>query len=101
MHEPVSREVLDSYGDSASGNYFIPLGILELGNHRLDLCFETSVPLRVEVVNEWFDFLVDHCSGCGCGDFSQVLEVEEESRHYLRLRSQDPIFLQEIKLGPD
>jgi hypothetical protein len=101
VHKPVQREVLDSYRDSASGNYFIPLGSLELGKYRLSLCFDTSVPLRVEVLNEWFDFLVDHCSGCGCGDFSEVLEVDEPGKHYLRLRSQDPLLLQEVKLSPD
>ena len=98
VRQTAHRESLDSFRDEESGNYFIPLGNLELGNHQLDLCFETVVPLRIEVLNEWFDFLVDHCSGCGCGTFSQTLEVDEAGKHFLRVRSQHPVELEELSL---
>ncbi len=101
IRQTVHKEALDSYRDDESGNYFIPLGNLELGIHQLNLCFETTVPLRVEVLNEWFDFLVDHCSGCGCGTFSQTLEVDEAGKHFLRVRSQHPLELEELTLIRD
>ena len=101
ISQPAHREALDPYRDAESGNYFIPLGNLELGNYQLDLCFETVVPLRVEVLNEWFDFLVDHCSGCGCGTFSQIMEVDEAGKHFLRVRSQHPLELEELTIIPE
>ena len=99
MQGPLEREILDVYRDPATGNYFMPLGKLEPGTYRLTLRLETPVTLRVEVLNRWFEFLVDECSGCSRSDFTAMLEVDEASNHYLRLRSQTALRLEELRLS--
>ena len=94
----LDREILDAYRDPAFGHYFIPLGNLESGTYRLALRLESPVSLRVEVVDQWFDFLADEHSGCIRGVFTVILEVDETAKHYLRLRSPTGLRLEELRL---
>jgi len=79
----------------------MPLGKLEPGSYRLILRLETPVSLRVEIVNRWFEFLVDECSNCRGGVFPLTLQVEEASNHYLRLRSTTTLRLEGLTLNPE
>jgi len=99
MQGSLRREILDVYRDPATGNYFMPLGKLEPGSYRLTLRLETPASLRVEILNRWFEFLVDECSDCSRGVFPVTLEVEEASNHYLRLRSESALRLEEFRLS--
>ena len=99
MHGPLQREILDAYRDPATGNYFMPLGKLEPGSYRLTLRLEAPVSLRIEVLNRWFEFLVDECSDCNRTVFPVMLEVDEASKHYLRLRSPTALRLEELRLS--
>ena len=96
---PLQREILDAYQDPATGNYFMPLGKLEPGTYRLTLHLEAPVSLRVEVLNRWFEFLVDECYGCNRTVFTAMLEVDEASNHYLRLRSPTALRLEALRLS--
>ncbi len=99
MNGSLQREILDAYRDPATGNYFLSLGELEPGAYRLTLRLEAPVSLRVEVLNRWFEFLVDECSGCSRTVFTAMLEVDEASNHYLRLRSPTALRLEEFRLS--
>ena len=96
MHGTLQREVLDTYRDPMTGNYFMPLGNLEPGSYQLTLKLESPVSLRVEILNRWFEFLVDECSICRHNEFPVTLEVEEASNHYLRLRSPNALRVEEL-----
>lgn len=101
MRRPLQREILDLYRDSTTGDYFMPLGKLEPGRYRLDLRFEAPASLRVEVLNERFEFLVDACTDRSQAVLPVTVEVEETADHYLRLRSPAELHLEELRLTPE
>lgn len=96
---PLPPEILDTYRDPATGNYFMPLGKLEPGTYRLTLHLEAPVSLRVEILNRWFDFVVDECFDCGRAVFPVTVVVDEASKHYLRLRSSTALRLDELRFS--
>lgn len=99
LRAPLQREILDVYRDSMTGNYFMPVGKLEPGIYRLELRFEAPASLRVEVLNEQFEFLVDECAGCSRAILPVTVEVEETAKHYLRLRSPTALRLEELRFS--
>jgi len=46
LDRPLGREILDDYRDTASGNYFVPLGRLEPTGYRLNLRFDVPATFR-------------------------------------------------------
>lgn len=101
MRGPLQREILDLYLDSATRDYFIPLGKLEPGRYRLELRFEAPASLRVEVLNERFEFLVDECTDRSHSVLPVTVEVDEAADHFLRLRSPAELYLEELRLTPE
>ncbi len=101
MRGPLQRDILDAYRDSATGNYFMPLGQLEPGRYRLDLRFEAPASLRVEVLNGRFEFLVDACTDRSQAILPVTVAVDETADHFLRLRSPTELDLEELRLTPE
>lgn len=101
LRRPLQREILDVYRDSATGNYFVPLGKLDPGRYRLTFRLEAPATLRVEVPNERFEFLVDECISGDRAVVPLTLEVDEAATHYLRLRSPTALRLEELELSQE
>ena len=99
-HSPWDRDALLPYRHAASNGYFIPLGDLRAGAHRLSLGFEQPVAVRVEVVSDAFEPLWD-ASWDSCGvSVEKELRVESPGVHFLRVRSAGelPIFLEQVSI---
>ena len=101
LHRPLQREILDVYRDPVIGNYFVPLGELEPGRYRLTMRLEVPATLRVEVLNDRFEFLVDECFSCNCALLPITMEIDETAQHFLRLRSPTALRLEELELSPE
>lgn len=81
-----TRETLDGYREPSGGSYFIPLGVLAVGKHRLLLHLAQPATLRAEVLSEHFEPLVDELATTRGASLALEFRVEEPARCYLRLR---------------
>jgi hypothetical protein len=97
-----TRETLDGYREPSSGAYFIPLGVLAAGEHRLVLHLAEPARVRAEVLSEHFEPLVDECATTRGTSLELEFLAEEPAVCYLRLRAARLPRLERLQLlSPD
>jgi hypothetical protein len=94
------REELAVHLDPWSGHYFLSLGELPAGIHRLSLEVHGDGRLRVEVIDATFDPIIDRCLTPAGGPLQLLLGVEDSGRHYLRLRPRGRLTIDRLTLSP-
>ncbi|HEB95991.1 MAG TPA: hypothetical protein ENI96_06120 [Sedimenticola thiotaurini] len=91
MREPVPRDgiwderLLDRLVTPEKRFYFIPLGHLEAGRHRIELELERPGSVRVELLSQDFDLIVDGCHDSSTGRIVIPFETGTAGDYYLRL----------------
>lgn len=92
--------VLVQYRNPNSGDYFLPLGVLETGAYRLQLEFaERTAPL-IEVINEHFD-PVETCPTRESQTLHDLdFTIAEPAAHFVRLRLAEAVPLVGLRLAP-
>jgi len=94
----VRKDILDGYGDVSTGGYFLPLGHLEGKRYRIALTFSQPTNLRLEVLNEFFERVLDEYSVCRESALSWEIAVEKPASHFLRVRVGSGRTLDELRL---
>lgn len=84
-------DTLDKLSTPDERYYFIPLGRLPAGRHRIDLELERDTRLTIHLVRADFEMLVDECASTTGRRISVPFEVEEAAEHYLRLYPRDAV----------
>jgi hypothetical protein len=96
LQQPAQSSELDTYRNPGTGAYFVPIGTLQPGHYRLDLQLQTPASFRVEVINEFFELVEETCAGPSVQHQAIDFMVEEQARHYVRLRSPRPLSLKSM-----
>lgn len=91
---------LQGFRDSFSGNYFLPLGRLHVGDYELYLELAKPQAIRVEIIADDFEPLVDECRGPAADGVEIRVRLEERTSLFLRVRSPNGLLLEQIRLSP-
>jgi len=94
----VRKDILDGYRDVSTGGYFLPLGHLEGKRYRIALTFAQPTTLRLEVLNEFFEPVLDEYAVCRESALSWEITVEKPASHFLRVRVGSGLTLDELNL---
>jgi len=97
MREPVKSSELDRYRNPRTGAYFVPVGTLQSGRHRLEFRLSSPVSFRVEIINEFFELVEETCAGPRVQQQIVDVAVDEEARHYVRLVAPSPLHLEAMR----
>jgi hypothetical protein len=84
------------YRDAGSGNYFVPLGPVSTGKYAISVEFVRSSPVRLEIITQDFEPLVDEC--LEAGKVSKPIDVKEPTTLFLRIRASDGLLLRSVRL---
>lgn len=76
---------LDAWFSAVGTAYFIPLGILAPGRYTAAMEFDREAPVRLQVVDEHFRFLVETTEVAGGGMRDVELAALEDGACYLRV----------------
>lgn len=94
MQEPVGASGLDRYRNPRTGAYFVPVGMLQPGRHRLELRLSSPASFRMEIINEFFELVEETCIGPHVQQQVVDFAVDDGVRHYVRLVAPSPLHLE-------
>jgi hypothetical protein len=94
----VRKDILDGYRDASTGGYFLPLGHLEGKRYRIALNFSHPTAAHLEVLNEFFSLVLDESAEFNENALSWEFGVEEPASHFLRVRVDSGLTLDELRL---
>ncbi|CUW41404.1 conserved protein of unknown function [Magnetospirillum sp. XM-1] len=77
---------------------FVPLGRLEPGRHSASLSLDTAQRLRLQVVADTFDIVLDEEDTVGPDSLRIHWPVDEAGAYFLRIQSRAPIGA--LRIGP-
>lgn len=78
--------------------YFIPLGILKHGKHRIHIETKEDIRFRVEVISSHFDPLLDRSIISGGKDQRLLFNIDVPVSTFLRIRSRMPLHITALKI---
>lgn len=85
-----TKRDLAAYLDTWSGDYFVPLGYRAAGLYRLAIEFTGGGRVRIEVIDDEFDPLIDRCLTLEQQRIALTLPLTADHAYYLRLRPRGP-----------
>lgn len=91
LDRSLTSEDLRPYLDPWSGDYFLPLGRLEPGDYDLAVEFTGAGQVRVEVIDDEFDPLIDRCVRLEQQRLAVAFAATHDHQYYLRLRPRGPL----------
>ncbi len=101
MQEPVVASELSRYRNPRTGAYFVPVGILQPEQYRLELRLSSPASFRMEIINEFFELVEETCLGPHVQQKVVAFTVDEGARHYVRLVAPSPLHLESMRWIPD
>ena len=78
--------------------YFVPLGPVRMGEHRIRLALAQPTTVRVEVISDVFEPVFDECFGAPDARLEVTFSVDEAAEYFLRVRSSRAIVLTDLEL---
>lgn len=100
LEQGLTARDLAPYLDLRSGDYFLPLGQRAPGRYRLAIEFTGGGRVRLEVIDDEFDPLIDRCLTLEEPRTAVALTLAEGRQYYLRLRPRGPISISGMSLSP-
>jgi len=100
LRKPAESSELDRYRNPRTGAYFVPVGMLQPGQYRLELRLSSPVSFRMEIINEFFELVEENCAGPATLNHAVHFRVEETAKTYMRLGSTNNLRLQSLALSP-
>jgi len=100
LEQGLTTADLASYLDPRSGDYFLPLGRRASGLYQLAIEFTGGGRVRLEVIDDEFDPLIDRCLTLEELRIAVALTLTEGREYYLRLRPRGPIRVRGMTLTP-
>ncbi len=91
-------KALERYTTANRRNLFIPIGRLVPGDYRLHLRMESDVRVKVHLIAENFDLVVETCENTSNGKLALPFTIEEPGSYFLRLYPQKPVRVEELTI---
>jgi hypothetical protein len=86
-------QTLEKLSTYLERNYFIPVGPLSSGDHRLELTLDRNEKVTVHVVSETFNMVAEDCFQSAGGRLDIPFAVTEPGNHYVRVYPRTPLRL--------
>lgn len=93
---PLDDAALAAYRLPRSGNLFVPLGRVNEGRYRLSIALAAPTKLRIELIDQDFEHLLDTC--VESDSVSEPIEVEATGSVFLRLRGPEELAVRSLRL---
>ncbi len=91
-------DALEPYATPGKRNLFIPIGKLPPGTYRLHVETDREIRLRVQLVTENFDLVVETCENTSNGRLDLPFTIEEPEHYFLRLYLREPAKVGEVRI---